>query len=59
MLERRTDIQSRQPRGNPMCMRISGRNGHAIESKALAMSILSNKQGSFLAWSRHAEHWTN
>jgi hypothetical protein len=50
-VKRRQEIQSLKVLGKPRCSKISKRKGHAMESKALAISIFNNREAHFLEWS--------
>jgi hypothetical protein len=56
---RMADTQSHQQRGKPKCSRISRKEGQDTESKARAMSTLSNRAGVHQAWRSLVDSWTN
>jgi hypothetical protein len=47
-VERRQEIQSLKVLGKPRCSKISKRKDHAMESKALAISIFNSREAHFL-----------
>jgi hypothetical protein len=57
-MARRVEIHSWHIIGKPMNTSTSSRKGHAMESKALAMSILISRQGCCRAWRSFAADYT-